>query len=185
VEDIKQLIIDNSSSDFYLVPSKDPTATYEILHYVLTPMYPDPSSLLHRSCKVDLLLPGIIGIPGSIPSDVLHYEEYFSDIPLVPFLVLLLLKVRAWAEHMVDGRSRMREKLKQDESDVKELLDLAVNEYSIRLKTVEVWAGWEWLDEMRVYVRKYVERFPKSRGMWEDIGFVLKSEWSLPPRGTE
>jgi hypothetical protein len=80
VEDIKQLIIDNLSSDFYLVPSNNPTAMYKILYYVLTPMHPNPSSWLHYFCKVDLLLPGIIGIPGLIPSDVLHYDGMIKEM---------------------------------------------------------------------------------------------------------
>ena len=76
----------------------------------------------------------------------------------------------------------MKEKMRYDEADVRELLDLAVNEYLIRIGTVEAWTGWEWIEEMKEYVRKYVARFPDSTRLWEEIGISLKSEWSLPPQ---
>lgn len=183
IEEIKHLIADNSSSDFYLVPSRNPTATHKILFYILTPAHPDPESPEHHACKVDLLLPGITGIPKRIPSEKIHYEDYFPDLPLIPLGVLLLMKVKAWHEHQLHGRIRtMKEKMRYDEADVRELLDLAVNEYLIRIGTVEAWTGWEWIEEMKEYVRKYVARFPDSTRLWEEIGISLKSEWSLPPQ---
>lgn len=97
-------------------------------------------------------------------------------------MVLLLLKVRAWSEHRIDRRIRWgSEKVKFDEADVRELLDLAVNEYLVRVKKVEAWAGEVWMEEMGGYVKEFVEKFPKTRGMWEEMGFVVRSEWSLPP----
>jgi hypothetical protein len=71
--------------------------------------------------------------------------------------------------------------LRFDEEDITELLDLAVNEYTIKMKSVEMWAGWEWVEGMKDYVRKYVESFPNTKAMWQEIGLSLKSEWSLPP----
>ncbi|KAF9446055.1 hypothetical protein P691DRAFT_804760 [Macrolepiota fuliginosa MF-IS2] len=182
IEELKHLITENNSSDFYLTPSLNPTATYQILHYILTPQFPTPSLPLHRECKVDLLLPANIGLPPYIPPEKIHYEEYFPDIPLAPFLLLLLAKVRAWAEHRIDERRRMNERVKYDESDIRELLDLGVNEYMCRLGELESWAGENWvMDVTREYVRPVVERFPRTGRMWEEMGFVVKSEWSLPP----
>ena len=182
LEEIKQLIVDNASSDFYLVPSKNPTATYKILFYVLTPAHPDPESPQHHACKIDLLFPGMIGIPKRIPAEKIHYEDYFPDIPLIPLGVLLLLKVKAWHEYELDGRTHMKEKTKQAEVDVREILDLAVNEYMTQIRTVEAWTGWEWVEGMKEPVKKYAARFPDSARLWEEIGMSLKSEWSLPPR---
>lgn len=101
-------------------------------------------------------------------------------------MVLLLLKVRAWAEHRLDerfiGTNRLLKlKLKCDEEDVQELLDLGVNEYVVKAKNLERWAGWEWVEETKEYVRAYVERVPQSKVLWEEIGLNLQSEWSLPP----
>lgn len=76
----------------------------------------------------------------------------------------------------------MKEKTKQAEADVREILDLAVNIYMTQIRTVEAWTGWEWVEEMKEYVRKYVARFPDSARLWEEIGMSLKSEWSLPPQ---
>ncbi|KAJ3566656.1 hypothetical protein NP233_g6861 [Leucocoprinus birnbaumii] len=184
VEEIKFLISTNSSSDFYLTPSQDPIATHTILHYVLTPFHPHPEDPQHHACKVDLLLPGTIGIPKHIPTDVIHYEDYFPDIPLLPFGALILLKVRAWNERHVDTKLRksvMEKKIKTDEEDLRELLDLAVNHYMVRLRKIEMWTGWEWVDQHRDIVRKFAKKFPGTRRDWEEIGIVLKSEWSMAP----
>ncbi|EKM76406.1 hypothetical protein AGABI1DRAFT_115756 [Agaricus bisporus var. burnettii JB137-S8] len=181
LEEIKNLIIENSCSDFYLKPSKDPTAKYQILYYILTPSVTDPSNPLHRACKVDLLLPGVLGIPQILPPESIHHDAYFPELPLIPFLVLLTLKVRAWSEHRVHYQARMRDKVKYEESDIKELLDLGVNEYMVRVRQLEAWVGKTWVREMKEYVKIYVEMNPKSQNMWEEMGFAVKSEWSLPP----
>jgi hypothetical protein len=181
LEEIKDLIIENSSFDFYLKPPKDPNATYRILYYILTPSTPDPSHPLHRACKVDLLLPGVLGIPREIPPASIHRDEHFRELPLIPFLVLLTLKVRAWAEHRVHYQARMRDKAKIEESDIAELLDLGVNEYIARVRQLEAWVGKVWVKEMKEYIRTYVEAKPKSKVLWEEMGFVIKSEWCLPP----
>lgn len=112
---------------------------------------------------------------------MLHYDDYFPDIPLIPLIVLLLLKVRAWSEHRVDPNRTKQQKVKFDESDIRELMDLGVNEYLVRAGQVKSWVGWEWIDEMGVYIKEYVEKYPKSMAMWEEMGFVIRSEWSLPP----
>ena len=106
----------------------DPRATHKILYRVLTPLHPDLMDPFHHACKVDILLPGTIGIPRHIPLEVLHYESYFPDIPLIPFLVLLLLKVRSWAEHIIEERRHIKDRAKLDQNDIEELLDLGQNE---------------------------------------------------------
>lgn len=71
--------------------------------------------------------------------------------------------------------------MKYEESDIKELLDLGVNEYMVRVRQLEAWVGKTWVREMKEYVKIYVEMNPKSQNMWEEMGFAVKSEWSLPP----
>lgn len=112
---------------------------------------------------------------------MLYYDDHFPDIPLTPFLVLLLLKVRAWSEHRVDHHRTRQQKAKVDESDIVELLDLGVNEYLVRVGKVKKWIGCDWIDEMGVFVKEYAEKYPKSMAMWEEMGFVIRSKWSLPP----
>lgn len=71
--------------------------------------------------------------------------------------------------------------MKFDESDIKELVDLGVNEYMARVRKLQRWVGEAWVDDMGVYVKEYVETHPQSKAMWEEMGFVVKSEWSLAP----
>ncbi|KAG6812352.1 hypothetical protein H0H92_003252 [Tricholoma furcatifolium] len=121
-EEIKRLI-SNSNHNFYLVSSTNPRNTYKILWFRLS---------VGRSCKVDILVPGILSIP-KIPAERRLCVKNFRNIPLAPFLVVLLLKLRAWTDHRVDRRSRMRLKAPIDVRDIEELLEIGVNVYKVHL----------------------------------------------------
>nr|GAT54553.1 predicted protein [Mycena chlorophos] len=84
-----KVILTIQDTNFYTVPSKDPRATYRVLWYRLG---------LRRSCKVDVLLPGVMNIP-SVPTKRIVREKQRGDLPLMPFLPLLLLKFQAWQDH--------------------------------------------------------------------------------------
>ncbi|KAJ3790374.1 hypothetical protein GGU10DRAFT_419427 [Lentinula aff. detonsa] len=114
---------------FYLIASKDPSATYRVLWFRL-PGY-------HRSCKVDLLLPGIMNIPSVDPNRVVRIQDSMNvlnspgyassltlstDYPLMPFLPLLLLKLQAWQDHGESPKLFMRQKQPTDVRDIQELL---------------------------------------------------------------
>lgn len=159
-EDIKD-IIESYDNNFYLVPSANPANTYRILWYALP---------RERTCKVDILVPGLLSIPR-IPVRRIVYQDPFPDIPVMPFLALLLLKLRGWTDHRADSRQYMLDKVPVDEEDIEELLSLAVEEYEVHLRS-EKWLPAWFVQEARERVEEYIEESPDSREFWSEIGFA-------------
>ncbi|KAJ3720070.1 hypothetical protein C8R42DRAFT_108613 [Lentinula raphanica] len=130
-EQLKYILV-RYDSRFYLIDSKDPNATYRVLWFRLTGY--------HRSCKVDLLLPGIMNIPSVEPARIVRVGDIvgapagsilFRDYPLMPFLPLLLLKLQAWQDHGESPKLFVREKQQMDVRDIRELLQLAEDQYAL------------------------------------------------------
>jgi hypothetical protein len=166
-EDVKELL-ESADNRFYRVPSANPANTYHVLWFELR----GPG----RVCKVDILTPGVISIPN-IPVRCIVYHEIFSDIPIAPFLCLLLLKVRGWMDHREDSRQYMRDKVPMDEDDIEELLELAVEKYSVHLGTdSEKWMPKWFVEEAKERVAEYVQSWPDSAGSWQDIGFEVDGD---------
>ncbi|KAF5380178.1 hypothetical protein D9615_006211 [Tricholomella constricta] len=170
-EDIKDLLA-SSNDKFYLVPSTNPRNTYQVLWFSL----PSPRGRgcgrgrQGRSCKVDILIPGLLSIPN-IPPRRIVYVEPFDGIPVVPLLALLLLKLRGWTDHMEDRRRRMREKVEVDEEDIDELLQLAVEEYDGVHRNKARWMPRWFVREAKERVERYVEAWPDSADFWSELGF--------------
>ena len=94
----------------------------------------------------------------------------------MPFLTLVLLKVRGWADHRIDDRQRMRDKVAQDEDDVDRLLELAIGRYSTRVEDeVDLWDDW-FIDEAEFWVDEYAEEWGESESAWTEIGFDVQLE---------
>ncbi|KAF8219289.1 hypothetical protein L208DRAFT_767547 [Tricholoma matsutake] len=163
-EAIKELLESNDHR-FYLVPSANPSNTYCVLWFTLR---------RERACKVDILTPGVLSIPN-IPVQRILYQDKFPDIPITPFLCLLLLKLRGWVDHREDSRQYMRDKVPMDEGDIEELLDLAV-EHEVHLRK-ERWMPKWFVEEARERIAEYVQVFPYSASDWREIGLgnVLRS----------
>lgn len=163
-EDIKyQLTCSNDR--FFLVDSRDPNADYRVLYYRLG----GPDS--RRRCKVDILVPGLLSIPY-VPQDEFIYADNQPRVPLMPLMTLLVLKLRGWWDHLNDDRRPwMREKVVQDEEDIEEMLEMAVNEGD------SVWDGdREWWDADFVrdaldWIAEYVEAWPETEQDWAYLGF--------------
>ncbi|KAJ7602062.1 hypothetical protein FB45DRAFT_741569 [Roridomyces roridus] len=158
---LKQILV-ASSFHFYTVASKDPWATYRVLYYRLTGY--------RRSCKVDVLMPGIMNIP-TVPVPRIVFKRSRSDLPLMPFLPLLLLKLQAWADHKTADKEYLRVKQHVDVRDVTSLLELAVEEYGVELKEDGKWLPESFVTAARQRVRAYVRYFPESAESWREIGF--------------
>ncbi|KAG6895233.1 hypothetical protein C0992_002475 [Termitomyces sp. T32_za158] len=158
-ENIKNLII-LTDDRFYLVPSANRRNTYQVLWFRLCK---------RKECKVDILVPGRLSIPR-IPLWTISDMGPFEDIPVVPFLVLLLLKLRGWTDHRVDRRRYMRDKVEVDEEDIDELLKLAVEDYEAHLDE-ERWLPKWFVREMRGRVQEYIEELPYSDRYWQRLGF--------------
>ncbi|KAG6888857.1 hypothetical protein C0995_005278 [Termitomyces sp. Mi166 len=110
-EELKQNLVVLDPDHFFTTPSKDPSAAYRILWYRLTNY---PAQTAKTSCKVDLLLPGVMNLPNFPPS-LIHWDE---GLPLVPFSLLLLQKLQAWDDHR---RSRDPIKWQRQRTDMEDL----------------------------------------------------------------
>ncbi|KAG5735612.1 hypothetical protein E4T56_gene6939 [Termitomyces sp. T112] len=162
-EAIKSLIA-SSNSRFYLRSSINPANTFKILWYTLS---------YRRSCKVDILVPGILSIP-KIPVEKISYRVhgvFYKDIPLAPFLVVLFLKLRAWTDHRVDHRQHMRDKVGMDEQDIDELLELGAQEYGISLVNQGKWFPKDFVQETKGRLQEYIKEQPETLGSWRSLGF--------------
>ncbi|KAJ7258379.1 hypothetical protein B0H12DRAFT_1049034 [Mycena haematopus] len=162
-EALKAILVANDSH-FYTVASKDPFATYRVLWYRLTGY--------RRSCKVDVLSPGIMNIPP-VPLPRVTYRKSRSDLPLMPFLPLLLLKLQAWMDHRAAAKFYLWEKQHVDVRDIDELLELAVEKYDVNIKQDTKWLPESFLKAAVTRVKAYVKSFPDSAEHWRDIGFSV------------
>ncbi|KAJ7117268.1 hypothetical protein C8R43DRAFT_902189 [Mycena crocata] len=158
--ELKNILIAKDPS-FYTVASKDPFATYRVLYYRLG---------YRRSCKVDVLMPGIMNIPA-VPIARIVSRRRRSDLPLMPFLPLLLLKLQAWMDHGVAEKYHLRAKQPVDVRDIDELLHVAVSKYGVNLKTDGKWLPDSFLKAAAKRVKAYAKEFPESAEHWADIGF--------------
>ncbi|CAL1712784.1 unnamed protein product [Somion occarium] len=84
------------NSNFYTRASKQIGATWRVLYYRL-PGY-------RRSCKI----------------------VYLSDLPVMPLIPLLLLKLQAWSDHRASYRLDFQAKQHTDARDILRLLKIAV-----------------------------------------------------------
>ncbi|TFK39320.1 hypothetical protein BDQ12DRAFT_77027 [Crucibulum laeve] len=166
-EELKDLILE-TDDNFYLIPSRDPNATHRVLWYALSSL---EQPHLERKCKVDILVPGLLSIPR-VPSQHIMYSENFPDIPLMPLLPLILLKLRGWSDHRVDEREYMQEKVPQDEVDIEEMLQLAVEEYDVHIRK-EKWLPEWFIREAKERVGLFAKELPGSEAHWRDLGFFV------------
>jgi hypothetical protein len=161
------------------------------------------TAALRKVCKVDILVPGALGIPH-IPKSQLHFDtsafvSYYNEdkgsstpqiIPIacVPFSTLLMLKLRAWADHSLPNAPHvMHQRIPQDEEDIEELLRISITLGSrgvIRAGSTFAAEGdagdnesaWmlggfsSWREAKRCVV-VYVKKWPRSATGWRDVGF--------------
>jgi hypothetical protein len=155
-EEIKRKI-SAADNKFYLLRPKNRSDTFRVLWYRIRPGV---------SCKVDILLPGLMNIPP-IPT---HLVEIQDDLPVMPFLPLLLLKVQGWFEHEKDERWHVKSKIPDDYRDIDELCGM-IN-VSHRLDANE-WLPAAFVDLSREHVKAFVAQREYTREMWNAIGFDL------------
>ncbi|KIM36707.1 hypothetical protein M413DRAFT_449042 [Hebeloma cylindrosporum] len=214
-EEIKRLVA-STDPTFSLIASRVVGADHHVLWYNLpiiethpqkrkqtNPSEEAPSSL-RRACKVDILIPGTLDIP-SIPKSQLHFDtssffaSYIADndttsstpkilpIACVPFCTLLMLKLRAWADHSLPKAPHvMHQRIPQDEEDIQELLRISITlgpKGVIRVGSSVTSAGDEgdsgnvwmvggfssWRAAKRC-VAAYVKKWPRSATGWRDVG---------------
>ncbi|KAF7292059.1 Helicase ATP-binding domain-containing protein [Mycena indigotica] len=134
-------------SNFYTIPSRDPTATYRVLWYRLG---------YRQSCK----------------SRVVR-EKQRSDLPLMPFLPLLLLKLQAWQDHGEASKTYLQLKQYTDVRDIGEMLEIAGSKYA----GLDVggedgkWLPATFVRDAKRRVRLYVRSHPETAERWAELGF--------------
>lgn len=102
---------------FYLVEPKSRLATYKVLWR--------RTGGFGGKCKVDILATGTLNIPNVPAKYVIKKPVQTYNLPVMPFIPLLCLKVQAWAHHRVADQRHLRAKVTQDYFDIQELLRVA------------------------------------------------------------
>ncbi|TFK21752.1 hypothetical protein FA15DRAFT_597351 [Coprinopsis marcescibilis] len=160
-EYLKDILVENDSN-FYLVNSRNPSATYRVLWYRL----PRQSE---QRCKVDILVPGLLSIPH-LNQEELGAPEPETDLPVLPLLTLLLLKLRGWTDHREDERYWVQEKVPEDEDDIEEMLDLAMSKYSAYVEDeVGLWSR-SFQEESSERISEYIQEWPGTMDSWDALG---------------
>jgi len=149
---------------FYLRPSGKPGETYKILYYRLQPNF----LYSRRSCKVDILIPGIMNIP-LLPSERIVWKE---TLPVLPLLVLLLLKLQGWSDHRASTRSDMQQKQYVDIRDINQLVVVAARsgEHLSRVPWLPDAFLAQGYEHLALYLR--IVR-PAVTSYWREIGFDI------------
>ncbi|TCD63498.1 hypothetical protein EIP91_005331 [Steccherinum ochraceum] len=163
-EELKRMVV-RSSSKFELKPSRKIGATYKILYYRVY-------TYGLRACKVDILTPGIMHIPdANIP---IARIELIDNLPAMPFMPLLLLKLQAWGDHGDSDRSDFRAKQYFDARDIAELLVIAVMREEH--KRDASWLPASFLREAQRRVQRlksnlFMDQGARDEKAWKQIGF--------------
>jgi len=182
-EEIKALLVKGDPEHFYLRMPRDIFAPYRILYY--------RKSYLGTWCKVDILIPGIMNLPNipppltalrstrstndiRAPRGTRNHLTTVSGIPLVPFSLLLLLKLQAWADHRVAPELFKREKQFQDASDVQHLLQ--TEGLMKELRRTQPWSDTELFSKefqqlTKERVKRYCNEYPRRAALWQRLGF--------------
>ncbi|KAH8094710.1 hypothetical protein BXZ70DRAFT_355039 [Cristinia sonorae] len=153
-EELKRILVLHSPRSFQLRPSRKRGATYKILYYTFHS---------YKSCKVDILIPGIMNIPD-IPS---RRIPIIDGLPAMTFMPLLLLKLQAWDDHRKSERIDYRMKQHTDARDIQELLKIARERHEH--KRDALWLPMSFLVAAEGRVASFISLFPSS-------GYVSKGD---------
>lgn len=157
---IKERIV-SMSHRFFLVSSANPHNTYQVLWCTLAsdPRWP-------RSCKVDILTPGILNIPW-IPYNRINLNLRFPDIPLIQLFPLLFLKLQGWTDRRDSGKWS---KMQNDLRDITAILNLLVLDRT-RNNLLEWLPDWFVQGALR-RVAEHVSAFPQYAIYWSALGIL-------------
>jgi hypothetical protein len=158
-ESLKRALV-RRNSNFFLVPSRDPTATYEVLWY---------RGAQNSRIKVDILLPGVMNIPAISPSRIVHRE----GLPVAPLSLVFLLKLQAWLQHGASSETRFRMKQPMDAADIQQLLPILERDNIKPDEDVSLPPSFRRASAERV--QAYVRRRPDSVDTWRRIGYKVVS----------
>ncbi|KAF8530044.1 hypothetical protein BU17DRAFT_78577 [Hysterangium stoloniferum] len=150
-----------ANTRFYLVPAKDPAATYKVLWYRLREVG------YHVNIKVDLLYPGILDIPNIPVSEI--DTNNIHGLPCLPLSHLLLLKLQGWVHHGESTRGFERMKQPADVQDINDLLRISRRRNIRPGDDPHIPIPFKTISETRVL--QYVVKRPESESDWTELGF--------------
>jgi len=148
------------------VNSQTPFTAYEVLWR--------RTGILPR-CKIDILAPGTLNIPNVPVGCVIKKPIASHDLPVMPFIPLLYLKVQGWAHHRVANKKNLRAKVTLDYVDIQELLRIAKeNGYKRKIggrQIVELnWMPRSFVEIAKQHVKLYTTAYPElSLALWKDV----------------
>ncbi|PFH48734.1 hypothetical protein AMATHDRAFT_49288 [Amanita thiersii Skay4041] len=159
-EEIKAKLEEHGSR-FYLVLRK----RYKVLYYALR-WRP------RIRCKVDIVTPKTRRINApDIPRDL---TLFMGDIPVIPFLPLVLLKLLGWHSRHTTDKPHLQRKISRDETDIRALLRMLNVDDTLHdnpwLRTTKPWL----VRSARVHVKAFAEKFPSTIESWRSIGFRIR-----------
>ncbi|KAK2464617.1 hypothetical protein APHAL10511_003310 [Amanita phalloides] len=160
-EDIKAYLAE-ANSRCYLEDSANPNNTYKKVYYSL-------SWRTGLNCKVDILTAGRTS-PLHIPKIPSRHVQYVgnSDIPVLPFSVLLILKVQGWHDHRISNKPHLRVKIPQDRQDIEQLLTMLDDDDHLdRFNWLPQW----FVDHAADLIEMYTEKYPSTAASFRDMGF--------------
>ncbi|KAF8330959.1 hypothetical protein F5887DRAFT_999651 [Amanita rubescens] len=180
-KDVDIVVLDTSPADeerlkreivardpnFYLVNAQTPFATYKVL-------WRRTGTILGR-CKIDILAIGTLDIPNVPVERVIRKPIASRNLPVMPFIPLLYLKVQGWVHHRVADKKHIRAKVTQDYSDIQELLRIAKEKGHKRKiggrQIVELnWMPRSFVEIAKQHVRLYTAAYPElSFALWKDV----------------
>jgi hypothetical protein len=188
-DDIKDKLVEVDAEHFSETPSRVAGATHRILWCALGPT---------KACKVDILIPAELytGSGVEIPERELYHDEertfegHFSDserrpegevlrIAYMPLCALLMLKLRAWADHSRRCASEVQHaRIPQDEDDICEMLRVGTRGGALGGVRGRSLKGGEWVlggfaswGEAEGCIRRFVRKWPGTAGSWVNLGY--------------
>ncbi|PFH44833.1 hypothetical protein AMATHDRAFT_165893 [Amanita thiersii Skay4041] len=162
-EVVKAKLAAPDGSRFYLVAGQHPTERYNVLWYALCWTPP-------IRCKIDIVTPNTRSL--YIPNVPRNLINTITEIPVMPFLPLLLLKLQGWDDHHKADEARLRKKIPQDETDVINLLTMAGGDSGNRLRSNR-WLPSSFVKLAQGRAKKFVDEFPLTKMSWAYIGFKV------------
>ncbi|CDO77362.1 hypothetical protein BN946_scf184787.g11 [Trametes cinnabarina] len=163
-------ILVKADSHFYIDPYYQGQATHRTLLYRIAGGDP--------RCKIDIFVPGVMGMPDVPPEHLTRLSSH-RDIPLMPLIPLLLLKLQAWADHTRSVKPHVHRKKGKDHAHINQLLPVA------RARGERIGANClRWMPESMVAAAYAIlessAQPPYPLQGWESIGFTLKRTTKYP-----
>ena len=160
-------ILENEDGRFIRRPSRYRNRSYTVLECCL-PGY----QTLGRKLKVDILVSGWGNL--NIPRISWRKLIDIDDIPVMPILPLLFLKIQGWDAHRTSPRRDFQAKEEGDIQDVEQLLDIAYKQGArVRdhqgtwiLRYISYETAWD-------LTSRFLDAVPSSRRAMSDLGFLV------------